>query len=189
MVANPTPAVQQVLAANLRRLRIARHLSLSELARSTRMSKATLSGVESGRSNPTVETLAALAGALRVPVTELLEEFAHDDVTVVRAAPAGASESGPAGVRRRALAAFAPAGAFALAELVLDRGVTHERAPEGGGSRAHVYVVHGRILSGPVERVTELTPGDYASFPIDVPYVFETARHPARVLLATTVAR
>ena len=58
------PRPQDVLAANLRRLRIARRLSLSELARATGMSKATLSSVESGRSNPTIETLAALAGAL-----------------------------------------------------------------------------------------------------------------------------
>jgi transcriptional regulator with XRE-family HTH domain len=46
--------LQDLLAANLRRLRIARHLSLSELARATGMSKATLSGIENSRANPTV---------------------------------------------------------------------------------------------------------------------------------------
>ena len=75
---------QDVLAANLRRLRIARRLSLSELARATGMSKATLSSVESGRSNPTVETLAALAAALRVSLGELLEEPPLGEVRVVR---------------------------------------------------------------------------------------------------------
>ena len=189
MVSNPETEVQQVLAANLRRLRIARHLSLSELARATQMSKATLSGVESGRSNPTVETLAALAGALRVSLAELLEESGLDDVTIVRAASARDSAPAPPSVRRRALAAFAPAGALALAELSLDAGVTHEGEPEASGTRAHVYVVQGRVLGGPVERVTELTPGDYASFPIDLPYVFETARQAARLLVATTVGR
>src|SRR5437764_15339961 len=188
MVADQTNEVQQLLAANLRRLRIARHLSLSELARATQMSKATLSGVESGRSNPTVETLAALAGALRVSLAELLEEFGLDDVTIVRAS-ARDSASAPPGVRRRALAAFVPAGALALAELSLDAGVTHEGEPEAAGTRAHVYVVQGRVLGGPVERVTELTPGDYASFSIDLPYVFETARQAARLLVATTVGR
>ena len=94
MVANHGSDVQQILAANLRRLRIARHLSLSELARATQMSKATLSGVENGRSNPTVETLAALAHALRVSLTELLEESGLDDVTVVRAGAAPA-DRGP----------------------------------------------------------------------------------------------
>jgi transcriptional regulator with XRE-family HTH domain len=188
MVAHHETDVQHVLAANVRRLRIAHHLSLSELARATQRSKATLSGVESGRSNPTVETLAALAGALRVSLAELLEESGLDDVTIVRAS-ARDSASAPPGVRRRALAAFVPAGALALAELSLDAGVTHEGEPEAAGTRAHVYVVQGRVLGGPVERVTELTPGDYASFPIDLPYVFETARQAARLLLATTVGR
>ena len=88
MVANHGSDIQQILAANLRRLRIARHLSLSELARATQMSKATLSGVENGRSNPTVDTLAALANALGVSLGELLEESGLDDVTIVRAAAA-----------------------------------------------------------------------------------------------------
>ncbi len=188
MLSNHGSDVQQILAANLRRLRIARHLSLSELARATRMSKATLSGVENGRSNPTVDTLAALASALRVSLTELLEESGPRDVTVVRAGPASA-EPAPGGLRRRALAAFVPAGALALAEISLDPGLTHEGAPEASGTRAHVYVVHGRVIGGPVERVTELTPGDYASFGIDVPYVFETGRQAARILWLTTVGQ
>ena len=75
---------QDVLAANLRRMRIARRLSLSELARATGMSKATLSSVESGRSNPTVDTLAGVADALRVTLGELLEEPPLDEVRIVR---------------------------------------------------------------------------------------------------------
>jgi transcriptional regulator with XRE-family HTH domain len=191
MVANSGSNVQQVLAANLRRLRIARHLSLSELARATQMSKATLSGVENGRSNPTIETLAALADALRVSLTELLEESGLDDVTIVRAGQAGSSSPAPApgGIRRRALAALVPGGGLVIAELSLDPRMTHEGTPEAGGMRAHVYVVHGRLLGGPVERVTELTPGDYASFPIDIPYVFETGRQGARILVLTTLGR
>src|SRR5436853_1052556 len=88
-------AVQGVLAANLRRLRIARHLSLSELARATGISKATLSGIENGRANPTVETLAGLAAALRVSLVELLEELPLPDVRVVRATKATPEPSNP----------------------------------------------------------------------------------------------
>ena len=190
MVANHGSDIQQILAANLRRLRIARHLSLSELARATQMSKATLSGVENGRSNPTVDTLAALANALGVSLGELLEQSGLDDVTIVRAAAAVAgTESAPSGIRRRALAAFLPAGTLTVAELSLEPGVRHDGAPEASGTRAHAYVVQGRLLGGPVERVTELTPGDYASFPIDIPYGFETGRQAARILLLTTLGR
>lgn len=65
------------------------------------MSKATLSGIEAGRANPTVDTLASLAGALRVPVTELLEELPLGEVRVVRAAEAVFAARG--GVARRTL--------------------------------------------------------------------------------------
>ncbi len=181
----PTIRVQEVLAANLRRLRIARHLSLSELARATGMSKATLSGVEAGRSNPTVETLASLAGALRVTLPELLEELPLGEVRVVRA-----SRSQPEvadGVSRRALDAIT-GGEIELAELEWEPRRVHEPGPRSAGSRAHVYVLAGKLIAGPVERVTELAAGDYAAFPIDVPHLYETRRSPARALVLTQVA-
>src|SRR5437660_3180036 len=83
---NGEVGVHQLLAANLRRLRIARHLSLSELARATGISKATLSGIENGRANPTVDTLAGLASAMRISLIELLEELPLGEVRIVRAA-------------------------------------------------------------------------------------------------------
>jgi quercetin dioxygenase-like cupin family protein len=46
-------------------------------------------------------------------------------------------------------------------------------------------VLEGKLIAGPVERVTELSAGDYASFPIDVPHVYETGRAAARALLLT----
>ncbi len=187
MVAEPPPIrVQEVLAANLRRLRIARHLSLSELARATGMSKATLSGVEAGRSNPTVDTLASLAGALRVTLQELLEELPLGEVRVVRAGRSQ-PERAADGVSRRALDTIA-AGELALAELEWEPRRMHEPEPRSPGSRAHVYVVAGKLIAGPVERVTELAAGDYAAFPIDVPHLYETRRSPARALVLSQVA-
>ncbi|HYB29986.1 MAG TPA: XRE family transcriptional regulator [Solirubrobacteraceae bacterium] len=163
---------QDVLAANLRRLRIARRLSLSELARATGMSKATLSSVESGRSNPTIETLASLAAALRVSLGELLEEPPLGEVRIVRHGRHGQLDrSEEAGL--------------ALSERVW--GPRHVAEPDLGaaGARAGVYVLEGKLIAGPVERVTELAPGDYASFPIDVPHVYETERTGARALVLT----
>ena len=44
-------------------------------------------------------------------------------------------------------------------------------------------MLEGKLIAGPVERVTELAAGDYASFPIDVPHVYETERTGARALV------
>jgi transcriptional regulator with XRE-family HTH domain len=158
---------QEVLAANLRRLRIARRLSLSELARATGMSKATLSSVESGRSNPTIETLAALAGALRVSLGELLEEPPLGEVRIVRRFDHIEEE----GIR--------------LTARTWEPRQLEEPEPAPTGTRAGVYVLEGKLIAGPVERVTELAPGDYASFPIDVPHLYETERTRARALVLT----
>jgi transcriptional regulator with XRE-family HTH domain len=161
----PTP--QEVLAANLRRLRIARRLSLSELARATGMSKATLSSVESGRSNPTIETLAALAAALRVSLAELLEEPPLGEVRIVRRLDRIEEEG------------------VGLSARTWEPRQLEEPEPAPAGARAGVYVLEGKLIAGPVERVTELSTGDYASFPIDVPYVYETGRAAARALILT----
>jgi len=173
--------VQVVLAANLRRLRIARHLSLSELARVTRMSKATLSSIENGRANPTVETLAGLAGALRISIVELLAEMPLAEVRVVRATQ-GRLEARD-GIPQRLIDAIAGDGAFELAELTLAARESREAEPKAGGSRVSVYVLQGKLIAGPVERSTELGTGDYVAFPADVPYIYQAGRHPARALV------
>jgi transcriptional regulator with XRE-family HTH domain len=177
-------SIRDVLAANLRRLRIARELSLSELARATSMSKATLSSIENGRANPTITTLSALADALRVPLGELLEELPLGEIRVVRAAQARVDQSN--GVPRRALGTVAGTD---LAEISVPPGTLHESDALGPGARAHVYVIQGKLIAGPVARVTELGPGDYISFPADVPYQLEARRQLARALVMSEVPR
>ena len=188
MITDPSSRnVQEVLAANLRRLRIARSLSLSELARATRLSKATLSSVESAHSNPTVGTIASLAAALRVSLGELLEPPAVATVRVVRAEHERAKAVVSA--RERELDAFPAAETATLSEIALPARYVHEPPLHEDGCTGHVYVLQGKLIAGPVEVVTELAAGDYASFPIDVPHVFETRRQPARLLLLARAPR
>jgi transcriptional regulator with XRE-family HTH domain len=174
--------VKARLAANLRRLRIARHLSLSELTRITSMSKATLSGIENGRGNPTVETLALLAGALHVSIADLLEEPQLGEVRIVRASQAGARPF--ASMDRRQLDMTTGLhGGLDIFELALPSRHVHEMSPRTAGSRQGVLVLHGKLIAGPVERVSELSVGDYVSFPTDAPHVYEAGRAPARALI------
>lgn len=181
-------SVQSLLATNLRRLRIARHLSLSELARATGMSKATLSSIENGRANPTVDTLAGLARALRVSLGELVQDLPVPDMLVVRATSASAgTKPGPPkdGIWRRRLDEIETGSARGLeiSEIRIAAGENRESAPHRSGSRAHLLILDGKLIAGPVERSTELAPGDYASFPTDVPHLYATGRNPARALL------
>jgi transcriptional regulator with XRE-family HTH domain len=153
---------------------------LSELARATTMSKATLSGIENGRANPTIETLAALAAALRVSVSELLEEAPLGEVRVVRRA--GSAFTARGALAQRGLEAIDAGAGSALTEIAVEPRRELELGPEAAGARACVFVLEGPLVAGPVERSTELGVGDYMSFPADAPYVYATGRSAARAL-------
>jgi transcriptional regulator with XRE-family HTH domain len=165
------------LAANLRRLRVAARLSLSELARTTGVGKATLSAIENGRGNPTVETLAALAGALGVPVVDLLDVPEPAPVTVVRAGAGEALDDGLERVGRIG------GGGADLQRATFAPNALVEAPPRAAGARIHLVVTGGTLVAGPAERISELGPGDYVAFPADVPHVFRTARRGADAVL------
>lgn len=170
-----------VLARNLRRARVARRLSLSELARGTNLGKATLSQIEAGNANPTVETLRLLADALGLRVADLLDDPDGSDVRVVRAARR-VDASQPL---RRPLDRFAAAGAIDVVELRLPAGHAEELPPGPPGAREELLVVGGSVVAGPVERPTELSAGDWASFPADVARQLTVGRTALRALLLT----
>jgi transcriptional regulator with XRE-family HTH domain len=179
------PGIGAVLSANLRRLRIARQLSLSELARATGVGKATLSAIENDNANPTVGTLTLLAAALRVRPAELIEEPELGEVRVVRASRAGPAADD--GVVSRTIDTFAADGALELRALSLPPRSVHELEPGGHGSREEVVVLEGTLIAGPVERITELSKNDYASFPADVARQYEAGRDGARALVLVHV--
>ncbi|HTA16050.1 MAG TPA: XRE family transcriptional regulator [Solirubrobacteraceae bacterium] len=171
------------LAGNLRRLRIARHLSLSGLARATSTSKATLSAIENGRGNPTLDTLTLLADALQVSVAELIEEPQMGEVRIVRASQADSGSADRVG-QRRLDTITELRGSLEIFVLSLAPHCTHEMSPRTAGSRQWVLVLQGKMIAGPVERISELASGDYASFPADATHVYETGRAPARALVS-----
>lgn len=74
MVQARTDESAAALGSRIRRLRVECGVSLSELARRAGIGKATLSGLETGSRNPTVETLLAVAAQLGVPLAALLAE-------------------------------------------------------------------------------------------------------------------
>ncbi len=64
------------IGQRLRQARQARHLSLSALARESRLSKGFISQVEGGSTNASLASLRRLAQALSMPLAELIEDVA-----------------------------------------------------------------------------------------------------------------
>ncbi len=76
--------VTSLLAQSLRAHRKSRGLSLGNLAEKAAVSKASLSKIESGEGNPSLEVLCRIAHALNVPLGALLGESNRPDLQVIR---------------------------------------------------------------------------------------------------------
>ena len=75
----------QPIARNLRRWRQTRELTLSALAEQAGVAKSTVSLIERGQGNPSLDTVWSLAAALGVPFASLFhDEPPANDVSVVR---------------------------------------------------------------------------------------------------------
>lgn len=65
--------IDQVIAENLKKLRMQQNLSLSQLAERSGLSKVMLSQLEKGGANPTINNIWKITNALGVPYTALLD--------------------------------------------------------------------------------------------------------------------
>lgn len=83
----PSGHLEGVIAMRVRELRLAKGISLAELARLTGMSKAMLSKIENAQTSCSLSSLARLADALAVPVTALFRGL--DDQREAVHTPAG----------------------------------------------------------------------------------------------------
>src|ERR1051325_9870918 len=80
------PSRVTVAAYKLQRLRAERELTLAALSDRSGVAKGTISALERGHGNPTIETLFALAYALDATLADLVEEEQPPAIEVVRAA-------------------------------------------------------------------------------------------------------
>jgi transcriptional regulator with XRE-family HTH domain len=172
--------IVKVVGTNLRRLRTDQSLSLSDLSRSSGVAKATLSALEGGRGNPTLETLSALAAALEIPMGDLITAADPPPVTIVRN-DEGTSVPGTAN-DLRLIARFTPGGTVEVYEAQWPKRSTRNAGGHGPGTREHVFVTRGGLKVGPLGREVGLSGGDYATFAADEPHLYE-ARAGTRALL------
>ena len=180
--AAPTPA--ELIGARVAALRRERGLSLSELAARAGIGKATLSGVEAGTRNPTLETLYAITGQLGLPLAAVLAEPAGDpaDSAGLEApAPARDREPGFADVHGDAVTAHLhavfeePTATFEYYRLRIRPGRRQTSSAHSPGTTEHLSVFAGRGLAGPADEPIPLAPGVYATWRADRPHVFEAA--------------
>ncbi|MDA3648808.1 XRE family transcriptional regulator [Saccharopolyspora indica] len=178
----------KVVGANLRAARAERELSLSETARRAGIGKATLSELEAGRRNPTLETLYALAGVLGVPLGRLLvaepEPDAEPAVVVNRAG--GAELSGQVVEVQLMDRVVAGGQRQEIYRLRVRAGSKYVSAAHRPRVVEQLLVHSGTLVTGPESAPETLGPGDYIRFDGGVDHVYQA---PADDVLATLVMR
>lgn len=169
------------IGARLRELREGRDLSLGALAAQSGLGKGTLSELETGQRNPTIETLFAVTTALGVPISAAL--------------PPGEARSPeqPAIVVGDAIEAVLVdrfADVLATTELyrvTIPTGRSQRSAPHAPGVTEHWIVYAGVVELGPDDEQMRLGAGESASFAGDVPHRYRA--HEGEDVKATLVVR
>jgi transcriptional regulator with XRE-family HTH domain len=160
-----------LIAASLRRERARAGLSLTELARRAGIAKSTLSQLESGTGNPSVETLWALAAGLGVPFSRLLDP-PRPGIQVIRAGEGPVLHAERSDYAATMLAACPPGARRDIYRVQAQPGEPRVSQPHLPGTMEHLVLSTGRVLAGPADGAAELWPGDYIVYPGDVPHVF-----------------
>jgi len=162
----------ELIAASLRRERRRTGLSLTEVARRAGIAKSTLSQLESGAGNPSLETLWAICVALDAPFSRLLDP-PRPQVQVIRANEGPTVSSARADYQATLLAACPPGARRDVYRIAAEPGEARASDPHMPGVTEHVVLSSGRALVGVAGEPVELAPGDYIRYPADVPHVFE----------------
>jgi XRE family transcriptional regulator, regulator of sulfur utilization len=155
----------RLVGARVRSLRSARGWSLSSLAARAGLGKATLSEIESGQRNPTLETMYAIAAQLEIGLSELLTEAGS---------PVGAVPA----VRGRAVEATLvatyhdPPVTTEIYRLRIHPGRAQVSPYHGAGVVEHLFITAGAVRVGPVERPVEIPAGGDWSWAPEGPHSY-----------------
>lgn len=161
----------------LRELRSERGLSLSALARAAGIGKGSLSELEAGLRNPTLETLYALALPLEVPLASLLGDTVgaegSDDVLTARLLDVRHHEDG---------------GTTEVYWLQIAAVGTRVSPPHGPSVTEHLYVVRGTVQAGPVGQERLIKQGRAHTWPSDTEHTYTATKGAAEAVLTIDTA-
>lgn len=153
--------IERRLFSRLATLRLERGWSLDELAERTRLSRATLSRIERGETNPTASMLGKLCAAYGWTLSRLMASAEAEPAQVLRAADQPCWTDPATGFIRRALSPPAPGLAMEMLHGTLPAGarITYDDPPVPGMEQ-HILLQSGRLTFTADGTAYDLRPGD-----------------------------
>lgn len=161
------------VAESLKRFRRDRQLSLDELSARSGVSRAALSQIEGGRTNPTLAVLWKVAVGLEVPFHDLLGGEQKSDALVLRAGDTLPLRSADGLMESRLLSPGGSSGDLELYEMRFAPKANHKSDPHAHGTQETLIVLTGALRLGVGASTYDLTAGDSVYFRADVPHYYE----------------
>lgn len=175
-----TPAA--LIARAIQRERAKAEMSLSALAQRAGLAKSTLSQLESGQGNPSIETLWAIAEVLGVPFSHLFE-LPTNDVKLVRASEGAPVPSESSDFHTVVMDKCPPNRCRDLYRALVQKGKARRAEAHPAGTVEHIFVISGEVLVGPEDAAETLKMGDYYRFPGDVNHFYEALTEQALLVV------
>lgn len=176
------------LARNLRHWRRSRGLTVSALALEAGVAKSTVSLIERGRGNPSIDTIWSLAAVLNVPFASLFhDDPIGGDVFVMREADAPVVAADAAGLEGvglviRHLLTRTGGELFELYTLYLGEDAVRTSSAHADGVWEHLVVAEGEVEISTDGFCETLRRGDLISFPADRSHTYRALRGPVRLV-------
>ncbi len=174
-------AVSNLLAQAVRAHRESRGLSLGALAEQAGIAKTSLSKIEAGTGNPSLEVLNRIALALNVAVGTLLGETNRPQLKIIRSDEGQVLKS-DSGLGIRPLLVEGRNHRTELYELIMPPDGTYSSQSHVPGTEEFVVLLEGDLQLGPRGQEVLLAPGDAVRFSADLPHSYY-AKSGARALL------
>ncbi len=166
------------VADTVRTLRKNRGYSLDDLAARSGVSRASLSQIETAKTNPTIAILWKIATGLGVPFATLLGEEGYERVRVLRRSEQQVLKSSDGRLESRPLMPAAASPNVEVYELRLAPRAVSPSEPHARGTTECVLVLTGSLRLRVADEVYDLLAGDSVFFNADVQHAYE---NPGRV--------
>lgn len=172
----------RIIAMNLKQLRTERSLTLGQLAKESGVSKAILSDMEKGESNPTINTIIKVSKGLNVPYSRLMEGV-EPESTLVRQQETVMQASENHHYRIFCYFTTSPKRNFELFRVELDPNSSNVSIAHPPKSQEYLYVLEGELTLETETASYTLHPGDSLGFASSVPHTYHNRQTEQAVFL------
>lgn len=135
----------KIIATNLNELRTERNLTLGQLSKISGISKAMLSDIEKGDSNPTINTIWKIANGLNVPYTRLMENI-EKEATVIRKSEPTMQTGETEHYRIYCYFTNTPVRNFELFYVELDANSSNATIGHSERAQEYIYIIQGELV-------------------------------------------